>query len=70
MKHLVVAFVAFFMCFATSFAQVSIGGKRLAYDKRTNSYLLTVPRSAYGSSLTLPVEIDDTVSWMIMVSKM
>ena len=68
MKRLVVAFVAFFMCFATSFAQVSINGKRLAYDKRTNSYLLTVPRSAYGSSLTLPIAIDDTVSWMIIGS--
>jgi hypothetical protein len=68
MKHLVVAFVAFFMCFATSFAQVSINGKRLAYDKLTNSYLLTVPRSAYGSSLTLPIAIDDTVSWMIIGS--
>ena len=68
MKRLVVAFVAFFMCFATSFAQVSINGKRLAYDKLTNSYLLTVPRSAYGSSLTLPIAIDDTVSWMIIGS--
>ena len=68
MKHLVVAFVAFFMCFATLFAQVSINGKRLAYDKLTNSYLLTVPRSAYGSSLTLPIAIDDTVSWMIIGS--
>ena len=69
MKHLVVAFVAFFMCFATSFAQVSIDGKRLAYDKRTNSYLLTVPRSAYGSSLTLPIVLDDTVSWLIIGNK-
>ena len=69
MKHLVVAFVAFFMCFAPSFAQVSIDGKRFAYDKRTNSYLLTVPRSAYGSSLTLPIVLDDTVSWLIIGNK-
>ena len=68
MKHLAVAFVAFFLCFATSFAQLTIGGKRLAYDKRTNTYLLTVPRSVYGGSLTQPVVIDDTVSWMIIGS--
>ena len=68
MKRTIVALVAFFMCFATSFAQLTIDGKRLAYDKRSNTYLLTVPRSAYGSSLTLPVAIDDTVSWMIIGS--
>lgn len=68
MKHLAVAFVAFFLCFATSFAQLTIGGKRLAYDKLTNTYLLTVPRSAYGGSLTQPVVIDDTVSWLIIGS--
>ena len=68
MKRTIVALVAFFMCFATSFAQLTIGGKRMAYDKLTNTYLLTVPRSAYGSSLTLPIAIDDTVSWMIIGS--
>ena len=68
MKHLAVAFVAFFLCFATSFAQLTIGGKRMAYDKRSNTYLLTVPRSAYGGSLTQPIVIDDTVSWMIIGS--
>lgn len=68
MKRTIVAFVAFFMCFATSFAQLTIDGKRVAYDKRSNSYLLTVPRSAFGSSLTLPIAIDDTVSWMIIGS--
>ena len=68
MKRTIVALVAFFLCFATSFAQLTIDGKRLAYDKRSNTYLLTVPRSAYGSSLTLPVAIDDTVSWMIIGS--
>lgn len=68
MKRTIVALVAFFMCFATSFAQLTIGGKRVAYDKRSNTYLLTVPRSAYGSSLTLPIAIDDTVSWMIIGS--
>ena len=68
MKRTIVALVAFFMCFATSFAQLTIDGKRLAYDKRSNTYLLTVPRSAYGSSLTLPIAIDDTVSWMIIGS--
>lgn len=69
MRHLTVAFVAFLLCFATSFAQVTIGGKRPAYDKRTNTYLLTVPRSAYGGSLTLPIVLDDTVSWMIIGNK-
>ena len=68
MKRTIVALVAFFLCFATSFAQLTIDGKRLAYDKRSNTYLLTVPRSAYGSSLTLPIAIDDTVSWMIIGS--
>ena len=48
MKRTIVALVTFFMCFATSFAQLTIGGKRVAYDKRSNTYLLTVPRSAYG----------------------
>ena len=69
MKHLAVAFVAFFLCFATSFAQLTIGGKRMAYDKLTNTFLLTVPRSAYGSSLTLPIAVDDTVKWVIIDTK-
>ncbi len=69
MKRTIVALVAFFMCFATSFAQLTIDGKRMAYDKLTNTYMLTVPRSAFGSSLTLPIAIDDTVSWVLINSK-
>ena len=69
MKRPIVALVAFFMCFATSFAQLTIDGKRMAYDKLTKTYLLTVPRSAFGSSLTLPIAIDDTVSWVLINSK-
>jgi hypothetical protein len=69
MKRTIVALVAFFMCFATSFAQLTIGGKRMAYDKLTNTYLLTVPRSTFGSSLTLPIAIDDTVSWVLINGK-
>ena len=45
MKKFSVPLVALFVCFATSFAQLTIDGKRLAYDRLTNSYLLTVDRS-------------------------
>lgn len=67
MKKFSVALVAFFICFATSFAQLTIDGKRLAYDRLTNSFLLTVDRSELGGPYIKPIVIDDTVS-MVMIN--
>lgn len=69
MKQLFVTIVALSMCFATSWAQLTIDGKKLAYDKLTESYLLTVPQSAFGNACEFPVVIDDTVSWVIVNNK-
>ena len=68
MKQLV-AFVALLVYFATSWAQLTIDGRRLAYDKLSESYLLTVPQSAFGQACELPVVIDDTVSWVVINNK-
>ena len=69
MKQLFVAFVAMLMCVATSWAQMTIDGRRLAYDKHSESYLLTVPQSAFGNACEFPVVLDDTVAWVVINNK-
>ena len=69
MKKFSVAFVALFMCFATSFAQLTIDGKRLAYDRLTNSYLLTVDRSELGGPYNKPIVMDDSVTMVMLNGK-
>ena len=43
-------------------AQLSIGGTVPVYDSRTNTYLLTVPESVFGSAYQAPVVIDNGVT--------
>lgn len=69
MKQLFVAFVAMLMCVATSWAQMTIDGRRLAYDKHSESYLLTVPQSAFGNACEFPIVLDDTVAWVVINNK-
>ena len=45
-------------------SQLTIDGKRPVYDARTNTFLLTLPDSVFGSSFTAPAVIDDTVGWV------
>lgn len=66
MRRTFVALVAFLLSFLASFAQLTIDGKRLAYDRLTNSYLLSVPASEFGKRFEKPVVIDDTVSWILI----
>ncbi len=46
-------------------AQFTLCGKRPAYDKRTQSYLLTVPEQWYGTARTLPIAVDSDVRWFV-----
>ena len=69
MKQLFVAIVAMLMCVATSWAQMTIDGRRLAYDKHSESYLLTVPQSAFGNACEFHIVLDDTVAWVIINNK-
>lgn len=69
MKQLFVAIVAMLMCVATSWAQMTIDGRRLAYDKHSESYLLTVPQSAFGNACEFPIVLDDTVAWVVINNK-
>ncbi len=50
-------------------AQFTIDGRRPVYDKLTNTYLINVPSSAFGTSYHADVVIDDTVSWVIVGNK-
>ena len=46
-------------------AQFTLCGKRPAYDKRSKSFLLTVPEDWYGTARTLPITVDSDVRWLI-----
>lgn len=63
------AFVAALLGVATSFAQLTIDGKRLAYDRMTNRYMLTVAPSEFGKPYEKPLALDDTVSWVMINNK-
>lgn len=53
----------FFLMFSTALhAQLTIGGTPLVYDKLTNTYLLTVPESTFGSSYNALVVLDRDVT--------
>ena len=69
MKRLLLAFVAVLLGLTTSFAQLSIDGKRLAYDRMTNTYMLAVSPSEFGKPYEKPLVIDDTVSWVMINNK-
>ena len=43
-------------------AQLTIGGTRPIYDSRTNTYMLTVPETAFGGAYQAPVVIDSGVT--------
>jgi len=45
----------------TGFAQLTIDGRRPVYDRLTNTYLFTVPQSAFGKPYHADVVIDETV---------
>jgi len=66
MKRFAVVLVALIVFFATSLSQITLNGKRPAYDELTGSYLLTVPQSAFGKPYELSVALDDTVSWVVI----
>ena len=69
MRQTLVTLVVYLSCFSPSLAQLTIDGKRLAYDRLTNSYFLTVPLSEFGKKYEKPVVIDDTVSWVMINNK-
>lgn len=69
MKRCFVAVVIAVLCAVTSFAQFTIDGKRLAYDRLTNTYLLSVPLSEFGQPYDKPIALDDTVSWVLINNK-
>jgi len=50
----------------TANAQLSIDGRRPVYDPLTNTYLLTVPQSAFGQDYHASVEIDDSVKMVFI----
>jgi hypothetical protein len=66
MRRTFVALIAFLLSVFASFAQLTIDGKRLAYDRLTHSYLLSVPLSEFGKQFEKPIVIDDTVSWVLI----
>ena len=43
-------------------AQLTIGGTKPVYDKRTKTYLLTVPETVFGRRYQAPVVIDNGVT--------
>lgn len=46
----------------TGYAQLSIGGTPLVYDKTTKTYMLTVPEEVFNSSYQASIEIDPGIS--------
>ena len=48
----------------TMMAQLTFDGKRLVYDKLTNTYLLTLPDSVFGRPYSAVTQVDDTVTWV------
>ncbi len=69
MRLSLVTLVAFLLCSLTSLAQLTIDGKRLAYDRLTNTYYLSVSVTEFGKSYEKPIAIDDTVSWVMINNK-
>ena len=47
-------------------AQLTIGGTQPVYDNRTNTYLLTLPDTVFGSAYHADVVIDDGVSGVMI----
>ena len=50
-------------CVMTMTAQFTLNGKRPAFDDKSNTLLLTVPREQYGQPLTVTIVLDDSISW-------
>lgn len=71
MKHLRQFVILACCCFVALpvMSQLTIDGKRPVFDAETNTYLLTLPESAFGNSFTAPAVIDDTVGWVTVNSR-
>ena len=50
-------------CIMTMTAQFTLNGKRVSFDDKSNTLLLTVPREQYGKPITLTIVLDDSISW-------
>lgn len=54
------------VCFVTSipsFAQFTINGRSIIYDKVSNTYMVSIPENAFGTDYEAVIAIDATAGW-------
>ena len=61
-KRFFISLFALSLLTMTSSAQVLFDGKKPAVDNLTNTWLLSVPKSAFGTDYTMPVTLDTTTT--------
>jgi len=58
--------IFFIACFSTtcpSFAQFTINGKNIVYDKLTNTYMTSIPESSFGKDYDAAILLDVDSAW-------
>lgn len=54
------------VCFATSipsFAQFTINGRTIIYDKVSDTYMVSIPKNTFGTDYEASIALDATVGW-------